>query len=221
MTLDTGGIDLGVVWEALAAPFPPDLIQHRPGRGGKSFGYITARDVMNRLDSVIGPDHWNFRWELVDGADQAVKGSLDLNMNGSYVYRQDVGYPNADGDDEPLKGAVSDALKRCAVHYGIGRHLYEDAPAQAARPARPAGLSNRDIEAEFPGARVESVAEAAPDRMAKYNAGYLMATALHIVPDQLRFRPSAQEVEDAITKLGAQIKEATAKATVVTQEVLV
>src|SRR5207244_2735797 len=27
-------------------------------------------------------------------------------------------------EDEILKSAVSDALKRCAVHFGIGRYLY-------------------------------------------------------------------------------------------------
>jgi hypothetical protein len=30
----------------------------------------------------------------------------------------------AGDEDEPLKSAVSDALKRCAVHFGIGRYLY-------------------------------------------------------------------------------------------------
>src|SRR5205823_8806255 len=30
----------------------------------------------------------------------------------------------AAAEDEPLKAAVSDALKRCAVHFGIARYLY-------------------------------------------------------------------------------------------------
>ena len=29
-------------------------------------------------------------------------------------------------DEEPIKAASSDALKRCAVMFGVGRHLYSD-----------------------------------------------------------------------------------------------
>ena len=42
--------------------------------------------------------------------------------------KADVGYPNdADNDpeDEPLKAAYSDAFKRAAVQFGIGRWLYQ------------------------------------------------------------------------------------------------
>jgi hypothetical protein len=38
-------------------------------------------------------------------------------------------------DVEKVKAAVSDALKRCAVHFGIGRFLY--LPAHSLRHARP------------------------------------------------------------------------------------
>jgi hypothetical protein len=38
------------------------------------------------------------------------------------VTKEDAG--EASQEDEPLKSAVSDALKRAAVHFGIGRYLY-------------------------------------------------------------------------------------------------
>ncbi|MCA1572759.1 MAG: hypothetical protein LC798_21195 [Chloroflexi bacterium] len=43
-----------------------------------------------------------------------------VTVNG--VTRSDVGMPSS---QEPIKGAYSDALKRAAVHFGIGRELYE------------------------------------------------------------------------------------------------
>jgi hypothetical protein len=49
------------------------------------------------------------------------------------VIREDAGYPNSERDEEPMKAAVSDALKRCAVLFGIGRHLYDDNKVPVAR----------------------------------------------------------------------------------------
>jgi hypothetical protein len=50
------------------------------------------------------------------------------------VWKWDAGYsnnPDAEPEDpqfedEPLKAAVSDGLKRAAVQWGIGRFLYEN-----------------------------------------------------------------------------------------------
>jgi hypothetical protein len=33
-------------------------VKDREGRGGKRFKYITARQVMDRLDLVVGPGNW-------------------------------------------------------------------------------------------------------------------------------------------------------------------
>lgn len=96
--------------------------------------YIDARTAQEELDSQFGEDGWHFTWSEVFGHPYAVHGVLKCKFEDSkWIVREDVGYPQANkmtedvNDSESLKDAVSDALKRCAVQFGIGRFLY-DAP---------------------------------------------------------------------------------------------
>lgn len=107
-------------WGALAEPFPDNEVKQRPGPGGRSLSYVDARAVAQRLDDVLTPAGWNFRASVELAG--FVKGTLTIGES----VREDFGYPNSDDDAEPYKSAVSDALKRCAVLFGIGRHLYDD-----------------------------------------------------------------------------------------------
>jgi hypothetical protein len=108
-------------WGRLADPFDDSDVKQRPGRGGMSFSYIDARAVAQRLDDVLTPAGWEFTCSVIPGSD-VVKGRLVIDG----IAREDHGYPNSDNDDEPIKAATSDALKRCAVLFGVGRHLYDD-----------------------------------------------------------------------------------------------
>src|SRR4051794_880883 len=108
--------------DALAASFPEDEIEFLPRAhsNGKALGlpYIDARSVMRRLDAVVGPANWSFDFDVVSPDGKMVKGRLAVLG----VTKCDAG--EASTEDEILKSAVSDALKRCAVHFGIGRYLY-------------------------------------------------------------------------------------------------
>jgi hypothetical protein len=73
---------------------------------------------MRRLDAVVGPAGWTFDFELLSPDGKMVKGKLSVLG----VTKCDAG--EGASEDEVLKSAVSDALKRCAVHFGIGRYLY-------------------------------------------------------------------------------------------------
>src|SRR5438132_4466159 len=103
----------------------PDEIDWRIGstyekdnqRWGMLLGYIDSRLAMEKLDLL--DEHWSSRMEpIVLGDDVGVRCSLTVNG----VTREDVGTASS---TEPLKGAFSDALKRAAVHHGIGRELYD------------------------------------------------------------------------------------------------
>ena len=123
---------------ALAAPFEEKDLKHRPGRAGMTFTYADARAVAQRLDDVLGIEGWQFEVKVADGARNVVHGSLAVVIGGKTTIRQDFGYPNSAQDDEPLKSAASDALRRCAAQIGVGRSLYSPerglAPARAAAP---------------------------------------------------------------------------------------
>lgn len=91
--------------------------------------YIDARAVMDRLDSVVGTDAWQTCYELREADTKAVECRLSVLFGDTWITKADVGYPNeardADNPDkEPIKAAYSDALKRAAVQFGIGRYIY-------------------------------------------------------------------------------------------------
>ena len=120
--------------QALAAPFEAKDLKTRPGRAGLTFTYADARAVAQRLDDVLGIENWQFEVKVADATRNVVHGTLTLVINDRHTTRQDFGYPNSAQDDEPLKSAASDALRRCAAQIGVGRSLYspdKSAPIEA------------------------------------------------------------------------------------------
>lgn len=112
------------VAQALLAPFPLHEISTRPVRNNK-VAYIDARAVQGRLDSVVGPGNWEFDFEVIhaDPTGVMIKGRLEVLG----CTKCEMGEHWRAGDKDTVemgKSAVSDALKRCAVHFGIGRFLY-------------------------------------------------------------------------------------------------
>lgn len=108
---------------ALAAPFPDDEIEFLPrasvnGRA-LALAHVDARAIMRRLDQVVGSEGWLFDFDVIEGSGgKMVKGRLCVLG----VEKCDAG--ESEKEDELLKAAVSDALKRCGVHFGISRYLY-------------------------------------------------------------------------------------------------
>lgn len=84
--------------------------------------HIDARNVQERLNDVFGIAGWSFEW--TEARMDGVHGRLTVSVDDRQVVKEDVGYPNSVGKDQQDKDAVSDALKRCAVHLGIGHFLY-------------------------------------------------------------------------------------------------
>jgi hypothetical protein len=122
--------DKQTVAQALAAPFDGKDLKQRPGRGGLVFTYADARAVAQRLDDVLGIAGWQFEVKVADPARSVVHGNLIIVVDGKTTMRQDFGYPNSSQDDEPLKSAASDALRRCAAQIGVGRSLYSPDKSQ-------------------------------------------------------------------------------------------
>jgi Rad52/22 family double-strand break repair protein len=122
------------LWACLSAGFPEDQVRTRP-QGGRQLPYITARTVMNRLDEVLGPANW---WDKYMPIENGVICELTIRFpDGSTLTKSDAGgcAGMADaGDDE--KSAFSDAFKRAAVKFGVGRYLYGDGVPRADRRAK-------------------------------------------------------------------------------------
>jgi hypothetical protein len=113
----------------LSAPFNPDEIEWRVGATNKdktkgiALAYITARAVMDRLDQICGPENWQCRYS--HAGDKTVC-EIAVRCNDEWVVKSNGA---GDTDVEGPKGALSDAFKRAAVLWGIGRYLYSlDSP---------------------------------------------------------------------------------------------
>lgn len=113
----------------LAEPFPIDQVGFKPaGKPTASnrvcvVAYIDARDVMDRLDQVVGAENWKAEPVWHEGG--LVECRLSIRVNGEWIAKTDVGGESEQPDPhDKAKAAVSDALKRAAVHWGIGRYLY-------------------------------------------------------------------------------------------------
>lgn len=101
-------------------PFKPQEIHQRKGPGGKMLSYINARDVMKRLDDVVGSHNWSDRF-VMEG--ERVTCELTILYGDKWITKSDgAGETQIEGE----KGIFSDAFKRAAVKHGIGRHLYYD-----------------------------------------------------------------------------------------------
>jgi hypothetical protein len=117
---------------ALAAPFEASEVKFKPavvtGNRAMALAYVDARVIQDRLDDVLGVDGWQDDYECRD--DGAVVCRLRLRLGEEWVTKVDVGGPSEQsGVGDRLKAAFSDALKRAAVKFGIGRYLYR-LPAQ-------------------------------------------------------------------------------------------
>ncbi len=122
----------GEIQAALAMPFAPEDLEWRLQRtfesGGNTMGlavpYVTNRAIQSRLDEVVGLNNWHNDYKPWHGT-----GKKDSQICGISIYFEGRSWITKwdgaeDTDIEPIKGGLSDSMKRAAVQWGIGRVLY-------------------------------------------------------------------------------------------------
>src|SRR5258708_2359048 len=118
------------LFASLAAPFAAREVKVR-SQAGRQLSYVTARTIMNRLRSTLGPENW---WDEYTPNENSVICRLTIRLpDGQLLTKQDAGGGaglSDAGDDD--KSALSDAFKRTAVKFGPGRYLYNDGVATLA-----------------------------------------------------------------------------------------
>ena len=111
----------------LHEPFPAADVEWRLQTAGKGSGgfwarvlaYITNRAIQERLDEVCGPTNWRNEFQV--GPMGGVLCGISIRCGDEWVTKWD-GAENT--DIEAVKGGLSNAMKRAAVQWGIGRYLY-------------------------------------------------------------------------------------------------
>lgn len=108
----------------LKNPFDLKFVKFRVGATnadktmGIALAYIDFREVTKRLDDVCGIAGWQARYTPATGGFIC---ELSLRIDDVWITKSNA----ADNTQvAPLKGAASDALKRAAATWGIGRYLY-------------------------------------------------------------------------------------------------
>lgn len=111
--------------EKLSAPFLPSEIEWRIGATNKdktsgiALPYITNRAIMNRLDDTVGITNWKNEFYIQDKSKIC---GISIRINDEWITK----YDGADDTNiEATKGGISNAMKRAAVQWGIGRYLYK------------------------------------------------------------------------------------------------
>lgn len=116
--------------QALAQPFAPEDLEWRlqntieDKMRGMAVPYVTNRAIQNRLDEVCGPENW-----YNDFKPWHTNGKKESQLCGIAIYFEGRGFITKwdgaeDSDIEPVKGGLSDSMKRAAYQWGIGRVLY-------------------------------------------------------------------------------------------------
>lgn len=82
--------------------------------------YKDARCDMNILDETVGAMNWKKSYQLIDNQLFCTIEIWDEEKS-QWISKQDVG---VESNTEAEKGRASDAQKRAAVAFGIGRELY-------------------------------------------------------------------------------------------------
>jgi hypothetical protein len=126
----------------LARPFSLSSVNWRVGlvtedrSSGQALPYLDARVVMDRFDEVLGVAAWEDTYEevIVGNRMVAVRCTISVDVEGRRVSKQDAAQLDTVVDkpteaqarkmELAVKGVYSDAFKRAAVKWGVGRYLY-------------------------------------------------------------------------------------------------
>lgn len=157
------------IMQQLAAPFAEGELREGQGKGGRTFLYVEAPRVMDRLDQVVGIQGWRMSFREVErgvvctiGIYFDEKGWVEKSNAGGYAgmtetVRTGPGRDDKAEIDDPendLKSGYTDAIKRTGMVWGIGRYLWMKsatrAPATPAATTTPQGGARRSGGGEKP-----------------------------------------------------------------------
>ena len=115
------------IMQQLQAPFKPCEIEWRVGATnqqkdkGLALAYVTNRAIQDRLDNLFGPFGWRNEYREWKKDSQLCGISIKAE-DGEWITKWDGA---SDSNMEATKGGLSDAMKRAAYQWGIGRYLYK------------------------------------------------------------------------------------------------
>jgi len=109
-----------IEWRIQQSGSNPDRNTGEVKRWGLVLAYVTNRAIMDRLDEVFGIEGW---------CNEFIEAPSGGILCGITALTMEVPITKYDGAEntqvEAVKGGISNAMKRSAVQWGIGRYLYD------------------------------------------------------------------------------------------------
>lgn len=156
---------------AIDVPTPPEFIKTRPGKGGKELSYVEGGYVVARLNAAFSPIGWQFEVvkETIIADEIWVMGRLTVidHKNNFRVSKEQYGTKKREDKmmlGDALKGAATDALKKCASYFGIALDVYWDKLSDDEKDlvSNPAAVQRRRAKGKVIDAQVVDTPSTAP-----------------------------------------------------------
>lgn len=125
---------------------------------GSFVAYIDARQVMDILDKACGKANWQDKYEVINGV---LFCHIGIKIDNEWIWKSDCG---TESDVEKEKGEASDAFKRTAVKWGVGRFLYE-LPIQWIKTNEPKKDNNYPYPVDENGDKIKDISKYINDKL--------------------------------------------------------
>ena len=142
------------MYKELASPLPKEAIQKALAKDTKK-GYDTTgigyQFAVNRFNEICGLDKWGFEWKILKeiqgawrtgGVNFECIAEVSIWIGNKENIRSCVGSHLASSYGDALKGAITNAFKKTASFWGVGRQAYEGTLDEDYQP-RPQGEDDR------------------------------------------------------------------------------
>ncbi len=132
--------------QTLRAPFPSSEVK-QIDKGYGALDYIDEEPISNRIEDV--DPSWSLGEPItIEDTPSSVTIKISLTIKG--VTRWGVGTEKKNSGNEPFKSAATDAFKRAARLFGIGRYLLNGSGSSGSSSSTPSNSRNSSNLSESP-----------------------------------------------------------------------
>lgn len=123
------------IYENLSKKLPNEAIQRsegsKTGKGYDTTGY-GYQFVVNRLNEVVGVEGWNYEYREINKTEGVSRSgtprigiTAEIKLTIMGTTKAMIGGHISNNYTDALKGAITNALKKAAGMFGIGKEAYE------------------------------------------------------------------------------------------------
>lgn len=132
-------LDIKKLYDELSKPLDKRAIQRSKGADTKK-GYDTTgygyQFIVNRFNEVLGVGGWNWAFEEIERAEGTYKSgtrfisitgktTITVNLPSGQISHSEYGGHQSSNLTDALKGASTNALKKTASFFGVGKDAFE------------------------------------------------------------------------------------------------